>query len=94
MMLSKVQSSEMNPAATQGAPGSGCDLLISPKSFPAMMKPPPFSSCDETAGNCCLQLGSAFLASSMKTHLNFIQDSVSLVGVMSGVGSFVFKKRI
>lgn len=84
----------MNPAATQGARGSGCDLLISPKSYPAMMKLPAFSSCDETTGDCCLQLGSAFLALSMKTHLNFIQCSLSLVGTMIGVGSFVFKKSV
>lgn len=48
---------------------------------------------DETTGSCCccLQLGRAVLALSMKTLLNFIQCSVSLVGNMIGVGSFLFK---
>lgn len=93
----KCQSSEMNPEPCSYA-GSTREWLGSPclsRILSCLMKQPAFSSCDETTESCCcLQLGSASLAFSMKTHLNFTQCSVSLVGSAIGVGSFLFKKRI
>lgn len=86
-MLSEVPELRDEPCSYTG---SACDLLVSPKPHPALMKQPEVM---KQLGLLVSSLGLLSWPYPWK-HLSFVQGSGSLVGSTICVGSFLFKKSV